>query len=106
MGEIDRGKLWYQTNLDIFLNRWFSNYEEARRALDDDGGYLLPYQKHFFVCRSAVIEKLGLDPQDPDWEKIGYDCAQPRDDAAFQRLVARREKIVRDQMSQDGDLPV
>ena len=32
MNEIDLSTLWYQTNLDIFLNRWFSNYEDARRA--------------------------------------------------------------------------
>ena len=33
--------IWYQTNLDIFLNRWFSTYEEARESLETHGGYLL-----------------------------------------------------------------
>ena len=103
MSDIDYAKLWYQTNLDIFLNRWFSNYEEARQALDADGGFLLPFQKHFFLCRPAVIQALGLDPHDPDWEKIGYDCVQPRDAVAFERLVAQRERIVRHQMSQERE---
>ena len=49
-------KLWYQANLDVFLNRWFSNYQEARQALDREGGFLLPYRKHFFVCEADVIQ--------------------------------------------------
>ncbi len=32
MNEADVDTLWYQTNLDVFLNRWYSNYEEARAA--------------------------------------------------------------------------
>jgi hypothetical protein len=96
MTEIDPAKLWYQTSLDVFLNRWFSNYADARRALESEGGFLLPYQNHFFVCKPDVIQALGLDPNDPDWEKIGYDCARPSDKAAYQALFARREKIVRD----------
>ena len=94
MTELDQDELWYQTNLDIFLNRWFSNYEEARRSLDDHGGFLLPYRHHFFVCTAEVIKALGLDPDDSDWEKIGRDCAWPEDVEAFQRLRLKRERIV------------
>ena len=96
MTEIDEAKLWYHPNLDVFLNRWFADYDLARAALESDGGYLLPYQKHFFLCKPEVIAALGVDPGDPDWELIGFDCARPRDEAAFQRLRAKREKIVRD----------
>jgi hypothetical protein len=94
MSEHDPSKLWYETNLDVFLNRWYSNYEEAQRSLDRHSGYLLPYQKHFFICQPDVISALGLDPNDPDWEKIGYDCAHPRDSAAFERLRQKREEVV------------
>ena len=97
MTEIDPAKLWYQTSLDVFLNRWFSNYGDARHALESQGGFLLPYQNHFYVCKPEVIRALGLDPNDADWEKIGYDCARPADEAAYQRLLAKREKIVRDE---------
>jgi len=96
MAEIDQTKLWYQPNLDKFLNRWFADYEAAREALDSEGGFLLPYQEHFFVCKPAVINALGLEPDDPDWDKIGRDCARPRDRAAFQRLYQKRERIVRE----------
>ena len=94
MSDLDPEKLWYQTNLDVFLNRWYSNYEEARQSLDRHGGFLLPYQKHFFICQPDVISALGLDPADPDWEKIGYDSARPVDAAAFERLRQKREEVV------------
>lgn len=94
MVEIDQATLWYHPNLDVFLNRWFADYEQARGSLDSEGGFLLPYKKHFFVCKAEVIQALGLDPDDPDWQQIGFDCARPADAAAFQRLREKREKVV------------
>lgn len=96
MTEIDETKLWYHSNLDIFLNRWFADYDKARASLESEGGYLLPYQKHFFICKPEVIAALGLDPNDPDWELIEFDCARPRDPAAFERLRQQRKQLVRD----------
>ena len=95
MAEMDPTKLWYQTNLDVFLNHWFANYEEARASLEHRGGFLLPYQTHFFVCQPDVITALGLDPDDSDWKRIGYDCARPQDKDAFARLREKRERVVR-----------
>lgn len=86
---------WYQTSLDIYLNRWFANYEAAREALEEHGEFLLPYRKHFYVCKAEVISALGLDPNDPDWEKIEFDCARPTDEAAFQRLLQKREAVIK-----------
>jgi len=34
---------------------------------------------------------MGLDPSDPDWERIGRDGARPADEQAYQRLRAKRE---------------
>ncbi len=93
MTEIDQAKLSYQTSLDVFLNRWFSNYEDARKSLDEHGGFLLPYRHHFYVCKAEVIKAMGLDPDDPDWKAISYDCARPANDEAFARLRAKRERI-------------
>lgn len=88
--------LWYQTSLDVFVNRWFANYEEARKSRESEGGYLLPFQHHFYVCEAEVIQAMGLEPDDPDWEKIGWDCAQPADADAFARLYQKREEAVRE----------
>jgi len=94
MNEADVDTLWYQTNLDVFLNRWYSNYEEARAARESNGGFLLPYKRHFFVCEAEVITAMGLAPDDPDWEKIKWDAAQPVDQEAYQRLCEKRAAIV------------
>ena len=92
----DEGEtLWYENGLDVFLNRWFSRYEEARGSLDSEGGFLLPFRRHFYVCQLEAIRVLGLDPEDPDWRKIGRDCARPADEEAFRRLRERRESVVR-----------
>ena len=92
---MEKNETWYQTNLDIFLNRWFANYEAARQALEEHGEFLLPYRNHFYVCKAEVISKLGLDPNDPDWQKIQFDCARPADEEAFQRLLQKREAVIK-----------
>lgn len=80
-----------------FRNRWFSSYEAARKSLESEGGFLLPYEKHFFVCEADVIKAMGLEPDDPDWEKIGHDCVKPQDKDAYQRLFDQQVCVVRDQ---------
>jgi hypothetical protein len=88
--------LWYPGGLDVFLNRWFSKYEEARRARESEGGFLLPYRHQFFVCQAEAVRVMGLDPDDPDWEKIGWDGVRPLDEQAYQRLYEKREQAVRE----------
>jgi len=55
--------------------------------------FLLPYKSHFFVCEADVIRALGLEPDDPDWEKIGWDVAQPADLEACERLRQKRSSL-------------
>ena len=45
MDQADDQTLWYQNNLDVFLNHWFSTYEEARNARERERGFLLPSQE-------------------------------------------------------------
>lgn len=92
----DDDKLWYAPTLDVFLNRWFSNYDEARAARDGEGGFLLPYRHHFFVCEAEAIRALGLEPDDPDWERIDWDAARPADAEAFGRLQEKRLRTARE----------
>jgi hypothetical protein len=88
-------ELWYESKLDVFLNKWFAHYEEARAARAEAGGFLLPYRRHFYVCQPEVIRALGLEPDDADWERIGWDCARPADEQVYQRLRAKREAVMR-----------
>jgi hypothetical protein len=53
------------------------------------------YKTHFFVSEADVIRALSLEPDDPDWEKIGWDTAQPADLEACERLRQKRESVVR-----------
>ena len=64
------------------------------QALEEIPGYLLPYRHQFVICESAGIDALGLDPDDPDWERIGYDWVRPSDPAAWARLRTRRLHVL------------
>lgn len=83
----------YAPRMDAVLNRWFTSYVEARASLEAEGGYLLPYKHQFFVTLSEGIRDLGLDPDDPDWERIGWDWVQPKDREAWERLKEKREQV-------------
>jgi len=89
--KLSEATIWYPSHLDQYLNRWFARYEEAKKSLEQEGGYLFPYKNQFFVCESGAVKAMGLDAKDPDWEKIGYDCAQPADPDAYTRLMEKRE---------------
>jgi hypothetical protein len=69
-----------------YLNRWFARYDEARASLESEGGYLFPYRHQFFICAPGFLADLGIDPADPDWERIGRDWVRPLDEAARDRL--------------------
>jgi hypothetical protein len=83
--------VWYPRGMGAFLNRWFARYEDARRSLETEGGFLFPYRDQFFVCEAGALAALGLDADDPDFLRIGRDCARPRDRDAYDRLRRRRE---------------
>lgn len=76
-----------------FLNIWFANYQEAKVHQQSSGGFLFPYKNQFFICESGYIERLGFDPNDPDWKLIGWDWANPSDKTAWQRLYKKWMRI-------------
>jgi hypothetical protein len=94
------GTLLYDASVRGTLNVWFARYEEARAHLDEvrrarGEHYLLSYQTQFFVVDRHFIEALGWDPADPDWQKLDFDWARPRDPAARRRLYGKRVHAVR-----------
>ncbi len=88
MGD-DEPVMWVN-RMDAVLSRWFTSYKAARASLEAEGGYLLPYRDQFFVTLGEGVRELGLDPDDPDWVRIGYDWARPADLEAWKRLRDRR----------------
>jgi len=81
----------YVPAMSVFLNRWFAAYEQARVAREAEGGYLFPFKNGYFVTVADAVRELGLDPFDPDWERIGWDWVCPRDSEAWRRLKVKRE---------------
>lgn len=72
-----------------FWNVWYGSYAEARKHLEDHGGFLIPHEKHYFICDVHYIENLGIKRSDPDLEKSGNDWARPADAAAFSRILEK-----------------
>jgi hypothetical protein len=79
------------SGMAVFLHHWYSDYAQARAHLEAQGGFLLPYRSYCFVACAEAIRELGLDPQDPDWARIGWDWLRPADRAAWERLRTKRE---------------
>ncbi len=73
----------------MHLNHWCRTHEEAAAMRGETGGYLLAYRHQFLVVDRHYIRTLGLDPDDPDWDALGYDWARPRDAEARTRLYAK-----------------
>ena len=76
-----------------FINIWYPNHETAKHHLQTNGGYLLPYKTQYFICEAPYITALGLEFDDPDWQVIGFDWAQPADYAAWFRLVKKLQAV-------------
>jgi hypothetical protein len=81
----------YVVRMDAIVNRWFKTYGGARASLLKEGGYLFPYKDQYFVTLREGVRELGLDPDDPDWERIGWDWVRPKDAEAWGRLKEKRE---------------
>lgn len=90
----DEKQFMYVPRMDAVLSRWFTSYEAALSSLGSEGGYLLPYKGQFFVTSGEGIRELGLDPDDPDWARIGWDWVRPKDREAWERLRGKRERAM------------
>ncbi len=85
----DFGTLLYPAGASAHWNIWSADYEEARALREQHGGWLLAFKRHYFIVDRYFVETLGLDPEDPDWERIGRDWARPRNPEARERLYAK-----------------
>lgn len=85
-----------------YLNRWFTDYAEASASRQADGGVLLPYRTQFFVTPRPAVAELGLDPHDPDWDRIGDDWVLPKDPDAHLRLCRARLRAIAERGEEFG----
>jgi hypothetical protein len=84
--QADYGTLLYPSNCHGHWNIWSAAYAEATEIRAAHGGFLLAYRRQFLIVDADFIDSMGLDPADPDWERIGRDWARPADPAARGRL--------------------
>lgn len=75
-----------------YWNTWYSSYDEAKKHLSTVEGYLLPFQKQFFVCDEHYIAHLGIQKDDPDLLLVGNNWVEPRDPKAWERLLEKIKK--------------
>jgi hypothetical protein len=98
--EADFGTLLYGAGSGAYLNHWFATHEEARAQQEETKAgprqYLLAYKRHCFLAERGFVEALGLDADDPDWARIGWDWVRPRDPEARRRLYAKRLAALRE----------
>ena len=85
----DFGTLLYPSTCSGHYNIWSASYAEAREIRAAHGGYLLAYKRQFLIVEDGYIDSMGLDPADPDWERMGRDWVQPGDLAARERLYRK-----------------
>jgi hypothetical protein len=52
-------------------------------------GYLLAHRRQFPVVDRFYVENMRPDPNDPDWEAIGFDWVHPKSVAARTRLYGK-----------------
>ncbi|MCO5142561.1 MAG: hypothetical protein M9962_05670 [Oligoflexia bacterium] len=86
---LDTHEILRPPHASALWNVWYGSYEEAKTHVLEHGGYLLPYQKQFFVCDENYVLNLGIETDDPDLKKVGRDWVTPKDATAWNRLLVK-----------------
>lgn len=89
---LDATEHFHPPRSSAYWNVWYSSYEEACDHLTQSGTFLLPYEKHFFICDEHYIERLGIASDDPDLAKVGRNWVEPQDAEAWERILRKIEK--------------
>jgi hypothetical protein len=59
------GTMFYNDNCGVYINQWFSTYDEAKNVLSKQvkTHYLLPYKTQFVIVTKEYLTSLGVDEQ-------------------------------------------
>jgi len=83
------GNLLCPPHCATHLNHWTVDYGQAAALRAERGAYLLAYRTQYFLVERFFIKDLGLDPDDPDWQEMGFDWAKPSNLEARTRLYSK-----------------
>lgn len=87
--QIELSDILVSPHASAFWHVWYRNYEQAEEHLEKTGGFLLPYQKDFFICDKFYIESIGISAEDEDLLRVGNNWAKPNDHASWEKLVKK-----------------
>jgi hypothetical protein len=82
-------ELFLPSPSSAYWKTWYASYEEALAHLEKGDGFLLPYRKQFFICDTHWIAELGVSADDADLALVGRNWAEPKDRAAWERVLAK-----------------
>lgn len=68
---------------------WFDKYSDAVSFLNKGHAVLLPYENRYVVIQLKDLEHIGLDKDEPNWEKIQYNWVYPGDCDALLSLFVK-----------------
>lgn len=77
---------FFERSVATHWNHWFATYNEAKAHLMAFQGFLFPFKNQFVVVDGDFLKDLGLEPDHPDWARIGFDWEKPDCMTAFVRL--------------------
>lgn len=90
--DVDEHEVLRPKRASALWNVWYASYDEGKAHVKKHGGFLLPYQKQFFVCDDDYVKSLGLALNDADLKAVGHDWVKPKDRAAWNRLLGKIAK--------------
>lgn len=77
---------FYPKGFTTYWNIWFAKYAQAKKVLQDGGGYLLPFRSQYFIVEEHFVDSIGIPHTLPEWEAIGRDWVHPKQVKAWLRL--------------------
>ena len=87
---LDMGEFFYPKGAGYFINKWFSNYQEAKNILDTletSTAWLLPYKHQFIIVKSSYIDIFKLDDEiNLLWPTVKYDMMASYNASAWDQI--------------------
>lgn len=69
---------FYPKGLTTYWNIWFAKYSQAKKVLQEGGGFLLPFKNQYFIVEEHFVDSIGIPHTLPEWKAIGNDWVHPK----------------------------
>jgi hypothetical protein len=86
---------FYPKGFTTYWNIWFAKYAQAKKVLQDGGGFLLPFKNQYFIVEEHFVDSIGLPHTLQEWKTIGNDWIHPKNVRAWLVLNTMYEDAVK-----------